>query len=181
MCPSVTHFASNLGATPLETGTRASRTRAILFLVIPMVLLLVLAASSASDTLADQSAPPAEWRAKTERPEAPPGEWSTARGTHVTEEQRVELDKLESLGYLAGGASAPSSSGVTIHDGSRSWQGLNLYVSGDFPGARLIDMDGNVVHESEVFLHEGVARSSEGVRDGQGSAQLVPCTPLREW
>lgn len=67
----------------------------------------------------------------------------------MTEEQRVELDKLESLGYLAGGASAPSSSGVTIHDGSRSWQGLNLYVSGDFPGARLIDMDGNVVHEWE--------------------------------
>ncbi len=37
-------------------------------------------------------------------------------------------------------------SGVTVHDEKRAWSGLNFYVSGDEPGAVLMDMDGNVLH-----------------------------------
>lgn len=131
----------------MKTFTDTSRTRAISFGVILIVFFFLLAASFAGDARTDYYAPPDEWKEKTEKPTAPPGEWSTARGPHLTQEQRTELNRLESLGYLAGGAHAPTDSGVTLHDSQRSWQGLNLYVSGDFPGAKLIDMEGNIVHE----------------------------------
>ncbi|MFH1688668.1 MAG: arylsulfotransferase family protein [Candidatus Eisenbacteria bacterium] len=110
-------------------------------------VLFLFAVSSAQSTSADRGAPPGAWRSKIREPETPTGGWRTARGSHLTEEQQIELNRLESLGYLAGGASAPSQSGITVCDESRSWSGLNLYVSGDSPGARLMDMDGNVLHE----------------------------------
>ena len=97
--------------------------------------------------IVESATPLNAWRAKIEEPETPPGGWRTARDSHLTSEHRTELNGLESLGYLAGGARGPSQSGVTLHDDSRSWHGLNLYVSGDSPGATLIDMEGNVVHE----------------------------------
>jgi len=110
-------------------------------------VLFLCAASFAQSTRPDRGTPPEAWQAKIKEPKTPPGGWRTARDTHLTAEQRAELNKLESLGYLAGGARASSVSGVTLHDDSRSWHGLNLYVSGDSPGATLMDMDGNVVHE----------------------------------
>ena len=80
----------------------------------------------------------------------PPGRWQRARDTapeELTEEQRAEIEKLESIGYLAGYRSAPSSSGVAVHDADRVADGYNFYTSGHFPGAILMDMDGNVLHE----------------------------------
>ncbi|MCK4511503.1 aryl-sulfate sulfotransferase [bacterium] len=137
-----------------------SPSRARLFLVISSAVvitgvLLLCAALFTRDTRPDEwqgrigkSATPLNtWRAKIQEPATPPGGWRTARDSHLTSEHRTELNGLESLGYLAGGARGPSQSGVTLHDDSRSWHGLNLYVSGDSPGATLIDMEGNVVHE----------------------------------
>src|SRR5918996_1062544 len=37
--------------------------------------------------------------------------------------------------------------GVVIHDESRAFQGYTLYTSGDGPHARLVSMDGKVVHQ----------------------------------
>jgi len=80
-------------------------------------------------------------------PPTPTGKWSVARGGNITEEQQRELEKLETLGYLTGHVPAPSRSGVTVYDESLASNGLNLYVSGDSPGAILMDMKGNVIHE----------------------------------
>ncbi|MBD3349515.1 MAG: hypothetical protein GF400_10035, partial [Candidatus Eisenbacteria bacterium] len=109
--------------------------------------LVCLVCLTVCESRADEDAPPGEWNEMARRPDAPPGQWSVARSPRPTGERTPELERLESLGYLAGGAPASGSSGVTIHEAARSWAGLNLYVSGEFPGARLVDMDGRVVHE----------------------------------
>jgi len=100
-----------------------------------------------SEPVSASASPPDEWRAKIREPDTPPGAWRTARGSVVTPEQQAELDRLETIGYLAGGAPASQMSDVTVYNESRTWDGLNLYVSGDSPGATLMDMEGNVVHE----------------------------------
>ncbi len=80
----------------------------------------------------------------------PSGRWREARAESepiLTEEQKRELEKLRSIGYLAGSRPATSSSGITVHDPARSCGGVNFYTSGHFAGAILMDMDGRVLHE----------------------------------
>ncbi len=80
----------------------------------------------------------------------PPGRWQRARDIQteeLTEEQKAEIEKLESIGYLAGYRTAPASSGVTHYDTERAHSGYNFYTSGHFPGAALMDMEGNVLHK----------------------------------
>ncbi len=132
------------------TSLGPSRARLLIAIASAAVItgvLFLCAASFAQSTRPDRGTPPEAWQAKIKEPRTPRGGWRTARDSHLTSEQRAELNKLGSLGYLAGGARASSISGVTLYDDSRSWHGLNLYVSGDSPGATLMDMDGNVVHE----------------------------------
>ena len=129
----------------MKTSSGRARTRAII--AVFAVVVALFAASSLQVASASADTAPGEWRSKIREPATPPGAWSTTRGSLVTPEQQVELDKLESLGYLAGGAPAPAMSRVTLYDHARTWDGLNLYVSGDSPGATLMDMDGNIVHE----------------------------------
>ncbi len=58
-----------------------------------------------------------------------------------------EIRELEQLGYLSGTRVANDApTGVVEHDPSRAAPGLNLYVSGHGPEARLIDMEGRLVH-----------------------------------
>lgn len=132
------------------TSLSPSRARLLIAIASAAVItgvLFLCAASFSQSTRPDRGTPPEAWQGKTKEPKTPPVGWRTAGDSHLTSEQRAELNKLESLGYLAGGARASSRSGVTLHDDSRSWHGLNLYVSGDSPGAALIDMEGRVVHE----------------------------------
>ncbi|MCK4408786.1 MAG: aryl-sulfate sulfotransferase [Candidatus Eisenbacteria sp.] len=80
----------------------------------------------------------------------PSGRWREARAESepiLTEEQKRELEKLRSIGYLAGSQPATSDSGITVHDPARSCGGVNFYTSGHFAGAILMDMDGRVLHE----------------------------------
>ncbi len=80
----------------------------------------------------------------------PPGRWRGARAESeplMTEEQERELERLRSIGYLAGSKPATASSGVTVHDARRACDGLNFYTSGHFAGALLMDMDGRILHE----------------------------------
>ena len=70
--------------------------------VIVGVLVIAPQPQTGGPVSANASAP-SEWRAKIREPETPPGAWRTARGPVVTPEQRAELDKLETIGYLAGG------------------------------------------------------------------------------
>ncbi len=62
-------------------------------------------------------------------------------------EQRMEFARLRSLGYLTGSSPAPVNTGVVVYGGQRTSDGLNLYTSGHFPGAVLMDMAGNRLHE----------------------------------
>ena len=84
----------------------------------------------------------------------PYGRWRLARGggeqPYLTEQQRQEIDRLRSIGYLTGSRAAPSTSGVTVHDRVLAYQGLNFFSSGHHSGAALTDMEGNVIHEWEL-------------------------------
>ena len=79
------------------------------------------------------------------------GRWNRRRPSPVegelTDEQREEMSRLESIGYLTGSAPARERSGVTVYDEALAEAGLNLVVSGHAPWAALIDMDGHLVHE----------------------------------
>ena len=77
--------------------------------------------------------------------------WRPSPGEgELTDEQREEMSRLESIGYLTGSAPVGERSGVTMHDEARVAPGLNLVVSGHRPWAALMDMNGSVVHEWQL-------------------------------
>jgi len=83
------------------------------------------------------------------------GRWRESRSDdagELTEEQRAEMERLESIGYLTGSAPVQEgeSYGVTVHEESLAEQGLNLIVSGHGCRAALAEMDGSVVHEWQL-------------------------------
>jgi hypothetical protein len=106
---------------------------------------------SASQDATEGGTPPDRWRFKVDRIGSPPGRWVMARDrVHqalLTERQKAEIEKLRAVGYLGGYEQAPPEAGVTTHDESHAWNGLNFMGSGHFPGAILMDMEGNVIHE----------------------------------
>lgn len=63
----------------------------------------------------------------------------------ITEEQRRELERVSTLGYVVGGDPAPEEVGVTVHH-TDAYEGYTVYVSRDFPGAFLVDMEGRILH-----------------------------------
>jgi hypothetical protein len=93
-------------------------------------------------------------RSKTvEEWQPPTGRWHALRTRetrvakeNLTEEQKAEIERLESIGYLGASQPAPETSGVTVYDRDRAAGGLNFYVSGHAPGAVLMDMEGKVLH-----------------------------------
>jgi hypothetical protein len=89
----------------------------------------------------------ADGAAVQEQWEKPGGRWHPVREGALTSEQEEEMERLRSLGYLAGSTEAPDVWGVTVYDEARTWDGLNLYTSGHTAGATLMDMRGNVLHE----------------------------------
>lgn len=81
----------------------------------------------------------------------PGGRWAKARidasDPGLTTEQRAQIERLQSIGYVTGSRIAEAGqTGVTIHDPERTWVGRNLYVSGHGPEATLMDMTGRVLH-----------------------------------
>ncbi len=73
-------------------------------------------------------------------------EVSPAEEAALTDEQRAEIERLSSIGYLPGSHPVPVHSGVTVYDAARAHDGLNFYTSGDFAGAILMDMRGRIIH-----------------------------------
>ncbi len=68
--------------------------------------------------------------------------------------QRQEIERLRSIGYLTGSTAPPANKGVTVYDAARAYEGLNFYTSGHQPGATLMDMEGNILHEWRyLFIH----------------------------
>jgi hypothetical protein len=68
-----------------------------------------------------------------------------APAQELTEDERRELERIATLGYVTGSDPAPAGVGVTVHDPD-ACGGYTIYVSRDHPGAFLIDMDGRVLH-----------------------------------
>lgn len=104
--------------------------------------------------------------------EGPPGRWKRARGLPghaLTEEQKREIERLSSIGYLSGSQPAPGVGGVTVHDPERAHAGLSFYTSGHFAGAVLMDMDGKVLHEWRYDFLE--AWPEEVEKAGQDGAE----------
>lgn len=79
------------------------------------------------------------------------GRWHELRTNRndvaLTEEQREEIVRLESLGYSSGGHAAPVRTGVTRFDRQQASKGVSLYTSAHAANTRLIDLEGNVLHE----------------------------------
>lgn len=79
----------------------------------------------------------------------PPGRWHFQPTDLAAGEADPELARLLSLPYVAGRQPAPAASGVVVHQRELAHAGVNLYVSGHGPEARLIDMDGALLHRWE--------------------------------
>jgi hypothetical protein len=63
------------------------------------------------------------------------------------------MEQLESIGYLSGTRPPRSDVTITVHEPDRVYPGLNLYTSGHFPGAILMDMEGRTLHTWERDIH----------------------------
>lgn len=78
------------------------------------------------------------------------GDWrevSFEEQQNLSTEQRAEIERLRSIGYLSGSEPIPLQSGVTVYEKGRVFDGLNFYTTGDVPGAVLMDMEGRVLHK----------------------------------
>ncbi|NNF08546.1 MAG: hypothetical protein HKN21_17425 [Candidatus Eisenbacteria bacterium] len=64
----------------------------------------------------------------------------------LSEEEKENLERLQSLGYLSGSREATSPGGVLSWDESLSAPGANLFVSGHSPEAQLMDAEGKLLH-----------------------------------
>jgi hypothetical protein len=105
--------------------------------------------------------------------DARPGTWNPIRPGRpergLSDAEREDLDRLGTLGYLTGVTPAGEYAGVTVHDATLSYDGLNLLSSGHGPEAWLMDMDGEVLH-SWVCDFRSVWPDWEEAR-GQSSAE----------
>lgn len=95
-----------------------------------------------------------------DQPDPIPGRWRKFRkdslfgdqkAESLTESQLETVRQLEALGYVDGMWPAPTVSGVTVNTSTRTWDGLNFFVSGHASEAILMDMEGNVIH---TWSHE---------------------------
>ena len=86
---------------------------------------------------------------------AQPGDSQQTRSSNQTrtgaknETDRLASEQaaqLEALGYVQGSVKATGTGGVSTYDPRKSFEGLNLYVSGHAPSAILMDMEGNLLH-----------------------------------
>jgi hypothetical protein len=64
----------------------------------------------------------------------------------LTPEQQLELERIATLGYVSGSEPVPARTGVLTYERDAAYDGLTLLTYGEGPEARLMDMDGTVVH-----------------------------------
>jgi hypothetical protein len=97
------------------------------------------------------------------------GRWGKLRAPAKVDEAELEtqIRQLEALGYASGTKTAPSLTGVTLHDPQRAASGLNFYISGHAAEAVLMTMDGRVVHRWardfwDVWPRDKAERTQDG-------------------
>ncbi len=64
----------------------------------------------------------------------------------ITKQQRREIERIATLGYFATGHDAPADRGV-VASSPDAYQGYTVYVSRDYPGAFIVDMEGRLLHQ----------------------------------
>jgi hypothetical protein len=99
----------------------------------------------------------------------------TGRAQDVTEEQRRELERIATLGYVTGSERAPVVAGVTVHDPD-AYDGYTIYVSRGYPGAFLIDMDGRILH---VWQEKGSKEWARAWAYPNGDVLAISDSPAR--
>jgi len=116
--------------------------RSALALLVLACALAALGCSGEERQSGDQAAlePGEEWY-------RPGGRWHHTAGGGVSGEQAREIERLRSIGYVSGSQVPPEETSVTLYDPERTYGELNFYTSGHFPGAILMDMEGNILHE----------------------------------
>ncbi len=75
------------------------------------------------------------------------GLWTRRRARGEASSGEGSLDRLLTLPYVTGSQPAEERTGVTRFDRAKASLGLNLYSSAHGPEARLIDMEGNLLHQ----------------------------------
>lgn len=133
-------------ATRLFSGNR--RRAALAAVSVLTTLVLGTLSGCGSDERAEENADAEDWG-------VPSGRWHGSEWMEVPHEverdltaaQKAEFKRLLSIGYLSGSSPIPANTGVIVYDASATWDGPNFYTSGHFPGAVLMDMRGNVLHE----------------------------------
>lgn len=103
---------------------------------LALALLLAWAAGCGQGGEAGEELSPFRWQ-----PAPPP-----ASGAQAEQESAL----LRAIGYLRGYRPAQAAGGVGLHLPDQAWPGQNLYTSGDAPAARLIDMDGRLLHRWQL-------------------------------
>lgn len=71
----------------------------------------------------------------------------------TVESASAQPNNIKGLGYLSGYEEPPDSSGVTVHKPA-AWEAYNVWVSADGPIARLIDMEGTILHRWKIPFNE---------------------------
>jgi outer membrane protein assembly factor BamB len=107
------------------------------------------------------------------------GRWGKIRAPRNAAEADAEtqIRQLEALGYASGTKTAPSFTGVTLHDAERAGAGLNFYTSGHAAEAVLMTMDGRVVHRWardfwDVFPGDVAEKNQDGTHNWRHAQPL---------
>ncbi|HET6278281.1 MAG TPA: arylsulfotransferase family protein [Candidatus Polarisedimenticolia bacterium] len=86
----------------------------------------------------------------------PAGSWERVQkaGGSLSRDNAEELERLRSLGYVAGVEKGPAGDGVVYFSAQSAYPGWNLYCAGHQPEAYLMDMEGRVVHSWRVTFEQ---------------------------
>ena len=106
------------------------------FLPLVIAACLIVALSVEVVRLRQRQAPRQEPRA------VPTGAYRTG----ISPEVERELERISTLGYVAGSEPAPGATGVLKYDRSAAYNDLTLFTCGSGPEAFLMDMEGRFVH-----------------------------------
>lgn len=110
--------------------TRIAITTVIVFLVVAAIVLGVHLASDEEPAVTGGE----------------PGGVTQRQPGAVTPAQQRELDRIATLGYVAGRGAAPHDTGVLVHEADRAQPGPTLFTYAEGPEAVLVGMTGNVIH-----------------------------------
>jgi len=103
---------------------------------------------------------------------APAGEAPAAGAPAAPALPGEEAAQLARLGYLTGYREAEGPGGVSRFDPARAWPGWNLYSSGHAPEARLIDMQGALVHRWQIAYRDAFPAADDAVLAKPGTRYL---------